>query len=340
MTHKALSIAVAATALLMSACGSKSGSTSEAASSDGENAETVSVPAFSADSAYAYVARQTQAGPRVPGSAAHAATADWLEAQLRAFGADTVIVQRATMADAEGKQLPVRNILAKYNPDATNRLLLLAHYDSRPWADEDPDPANHSKPIDGANDGASGVGVLLEVARQLGLQNPGTGVDILFTDTEDSGLSAPEGADAATQERYDRSWCLGTQHFVRNLPYDAAHVPTAAVLLDMVGGKDAVFPQEYFSAQAAPALLQRVADAAAEAGHSGRFPATLGGAVNDDHVPLIQAGIPAVDIIEIGHPQTGSFNPTWHTLQDNLQNIDPATLGAVGETVLTLIYRK
>lgn len=328
---------------MVSACGGKGAGNAGAQEADGAvaaEAEACDVPTFNADSAYVFVAHQIQAGPRIPGSAAHGAVADWLEAQVRAFGADTVIVQRTTMYNVDGSAVPVRNILAKYNQDATDRLLLLAHYDTRPWADEDPDPANHKKPIDGANDGASGVGVLLEVARQMGQRNPGTGVDILFTDAEDSGISAPEGADQATQERYDRSWCLGTQYFVRNLPYDAGHVPTAAILLDMVGGKDAVFPQEYFSMQAAPGLVKRIADAASAAGHSGRFPATVGGAVNDDHVPLIQAGIPAVDIIEIGHPATGSFNPTWHTLQDNLQNIDISTLNAVGATILTLIYSK
>ncbi len=329
--------AVAVSALLAGACGNK---TASAAADVEPSADTLSVPEFSADSAYAYVAWQCAAGPRVPGTQAHAATAAWLEGKLREFGADTVIVQTGDALDADGKHVPIRNILAQYNAGATERLLLLAHYDTRPWADEDPDPQAHNTPIDGANDGASGVGVLLEVARQLGMQNPGYGVDILMTDAEDSGKSAPDGADAETRAKYDDSWCLGTQYFARNLPYAAGKKPSQAILLDMVGGRNAVFPREYFSEQAAPGVVQRISDAAAKAGVADRFPTMVGGAVNDDHLPLIAAGIPAADIIEIGHPQTRSFNPTWHTLADNISNIDAATLGVVGSVILTLIYDK
>lgn len=342
MTRKLCISAIATAALLVGACSGKAASASSASADiSTSNADsTIAVPKFNVDSAYAYVAFQCNAGPRVPGSDSHAKTAAWIEQSLRKFGADTVIVQRGTMPDINGKSVAIRNILAQYNPDASERLLLLAHYDTRPWADEDPNPQAHNTPIDGANDGASGVGVLLEIARQLGAQNPGYGVDILMADAEDSGLSAPEDADEATRARYDDSWCLGTQYFARNLPYNPANMPSAAILLDMVGGHNAVFPREYFSAHAAPGVVQRISEAAVKAGYAERFPSAIGGAVNDDHLPLIAAGIPAADIIEIGHPQTQSFNPTWHTLSDNLSNIDPATLNAVGSVILTLIYNK
>lgn len=330
-------ISIVATVLAAVSCGN-SRVVDSADSSGVDSSKTVVVPEFNADSAYAFVEKQCSFGARVPGTATHAATADWIEHKLNEYGADTVIVQRGTGIDAQGRKVPIRNIIAKYNAMATERLLLAAHYDTRPWADEDPDKSKHMTPIDGANDGASGVGVLLEISRQLSKQNPGFGVDILMTDAEDSGESAPDEADDATRARYDESWCLGTQYFARNLPYAPTQLPRQAILLDMVGGKDAVFPREYFSAQAAPAVVARISEVAASVGLQSRFPSTVGGAVNDDHLPLIAAGIPTADIIEIGHPQTGSFNPTWHTMADNMSNIDKSTLKAVGTVLLTIIY--
>lgn len=299
-------------------------------------ADSTAVVNFDADSAMAYVAAQTAFGPRVPGGEAHAACADWLEQRLKTYGCE-VMRQKGTAADLDGTPMPIDNVIGRYNPQATDRILLLAHYDTRPWADEDADPANHDKPIDGANDGASGVAVILEVVRQLAASNSQVGVDILFTDLEDSGHSAPDDADEATQQKYDATWCQGTQYFVENMPFDSSNTPRTAILLDMVGGRDAVFAQEYFSLEAAPALVRAVWEAARKAGYGQRFVDRIGGAVNDDHQPLISAGIPAIDIIEIGHPATGSFNPTWHTLNDNLGNIDPATLKAVGTTILTYL---
>ncbi|MDE6512959.1 MAG: M28 family peptidase [Muribaculaceae bacterium] len=291
----------------------------------GESAPTeVAVAPFSADSALANVGRQVAFGPRTGGSDAHAKCASWLADELRRHGADTVALQRAELNDF-GEMI---NIRATFNPAARRRILLLSHWDSRPWADEDPDPANHAMPIDGANDGASGVGVLLEVARQLGLQHPEIGVDILFVDAEDSGT-----------EGDDTSWARGAQYFAENLPYGAAEpTPAYAILLDMVGGRGAVFPRELFSEANARAVNSRVWDLAKKIGLGSRFIDATGGAINDDHLPLLRAGIPAIDIIESANPQTGSFNPTWHTLADNLDNIDPQTLGDVGKLITTLIY--
>lgn len=318
-------LAIAAT--MLTSCGSGSARTAD---SDSVVAE-VSVPAFNADSAYAYTAMQTAFGPRVPGTQAHAQCREWLVQRLEQTGADTVIVQRGMMADADNRPLAIYNIFAQFNAKATRRLLLLAHYDSRPWADEDPNPANRQSPIDGANDGASGVAVILEIARLVGLTPPGIGIDVLFADAEDGGRSN----DADPQS--DLTWCLGSQYFANHLPY-AGSLPEGAFLLDMVGGSDAAFPVEYFSQQAAPQLIKHLQNSAAKAGVSGRFPSRVGGAVNDDHVHIISAGIPAVDIIEIDHPRTGSFNPTWHTKDDNIGNISRETLGDVGRALVTAIY--
>lgn len=221
--------------------------------------------------------------------------------------------------------LNARNIFGQYNPEATDRTLLLAHYDCRPWADEDPDPANHGKPVEGANDSASGVAVLLEIARQLNLNNPQKGIDILFVDAEDWG-----------EEGDDDSWAMGTRYFANN-PIIPGYSPSKAILLDMVGGKDAKFPVEYFSQQNAPELVNELWSTAALMGHGSRFPKKYGSAVTDDHVELIKAGIPAIDIIEY-NPQSG-FNPHWHTISDTIDNIDKNTLAAVGQTLLLWVVR-
>ncbi len=288
-------------------------------------AERVSVPQFSADSAMANAASQVAFGPRVPGSDAHRRCAEWLGDRLKAAGADTVMIQTATLDDGT----PMRNIFGRFDAGNKRRILLLAHYDTRPWADEDPDPANRTRPIDGANDGASGVAVLLETARLIGSgEAPRCGVDILLVDVEDSGNSGE-----------DDSWARGSQYFADNMPYGATEpLPEAAILLDMVGGRDARFCREMFSQQYAAPVVDAVWRAAREAGHSDRFTDAIGGAVNDDHLPFLRAGIPAIDIIETTNEQTGSFNPTWHTMADNLDNLDAATLKAVGETVVTYIY--
>ncbi|MDE5662414.1 MAG: M28 family peptidase [Muribaculaceae bacterium] len=281
-------------------------------------------PPFSADSAYAYVAAQVAMGPRVPNTPAHARTADWLVERLKASGAD-VTEQTADLRAFDGTILKARNILARFNPDAERRLLLLAHWDCRPWADEDPDPAKHSLPVDGANDGASGTGVLLEIARQLQIAPPKHGVDILLVDAEDWGSSGSED-----------SWALGAQHFVSNPPI-AGYQPSEAILLDMVGGTGAQFRREYFSEQAAPHLNDALWSTAAALGYSERFPNRHGAPITDDHVMLIEAGIPAVDIIEYYPGPDGPFNPRWHTTADNMEGISAETLGMVGTVVMTYL---
>ena len=182
------------------------------------------------------------------------------------------------------------------------------------------------------------MAVLLEVARNIAAKDPGIGVDILFTDAEDSGMSAPEGSDEATLMRYENSWCIGTQHWVRNMPYDITkgEMPAYAILVDMVGAAGAVFAKEYFSMRSAPQVVSKVWDAAARRGLGELFVQRRGGAINDDHVHIISAGIPAIDIIDAGRP--GGFTPTWHTMADNIANIDRTTLHAVAQVLLDVIY--
>ena len=304
-------------------CGTKSVASDDSGAAETEVASVTAKPVFSADSAYAYIKRQVEFGPRVPNTEAHNRTSEWLASELQRHGA-AVHLQKADIKAFDGTILKSTNIMGSFNPEMSDRLLLLAHYDTRPWADSDLDPANHSKPIDGANDGASGVAVLLELARIFNMQNPGIGIDILFVDAEDYGSHSD-----------DESWALGTRHFANN-PIFPGYKPSKAILLDMVGARDAMFPAEYFSRQSAPGLDDALRNAAVQAGHEAKFPRVLGSSITDDHVELIKAGIPAIDIID--YRQGVGFAPTWHTLDDNIDNIDPATLRAVGETLLQFLY--
>ncbi|MDE6011086.1 MAG: M28 family peptidase [Muribaculaceae bacterium] len=278
--------------------------------------------AFSADSAYAYVERQVGFGPRVPNTEAHRLAGEWLVSELKRHGAQ-VVEQPVTLTAFDGTRLAARNIMGRYNPDSRERLLLLAHWDCRPWADEDADESKQAMPVDGANDGASGVGVLLEIARQLGAEAPGKGVDILFVDAEDWGNSGDSD-----------SWALGARHFVANPPIPG-YTPDRVILLDMVGGKDAKFYREYFSEQSAPDLNDLLWQTAGRIGHGDRFINRMGTGVTDDHLEFIKAGVQAVDIIEY-RPGTG-FNEHWHTSHDNMEGISRETLGAVGKTVMTFL---
>ena len=185
-------------------------------------------------------------------------------------------------------------------------------------------------PILGANDGGSGVGVLLEIARCLQERKPMIGVDILFVDAEDYGNSGDN----------EDTWCLGTQYWIKNLPYSPSRMPQYGILLDMVGGKDAKFHREYVSQYVAPSIVDKVWTAAVASGYGDVFVNELGGSIVDDHVYVNQGGIPCIDIIETLNPQTMSFNPTWHTLDDNMSNIDRQSLKAVGQTVLNVIYNE
>lgn len=282
---------------------------------------------FDADSAYSYIARQVEFGPRVSNTPAHRKTAEWLAGELRRHGA-CVSVQEGSVTDADGSDLPIRNIFGQFNPDSSYRLLLLAHWDTRPWADEDPDEKNHDRALDGANDGASGVGVLLEIARLLGKENPAMGVDILFVDAEDRGV-----------HNNDESWALGSRYFAANPVYEG-YFPREAILLDMVGARGACFAKEQISVVNSSSLVERMWKAASDAGFGNYFPNIQGGAVTDDHVELLKAGIPAIDIIDFRPEGDTGFAPGWHTMGDNMSVIDKESLRAVGQSLLQFIYGK
>lgn len=293
------------------------------------------VPDFNADSAYAFVAKQIAFGPRVPGSEAHAECARWMESTLHRY-TDDVIVQQYKARVFSGKIYDGINIIASFNPTSPNRILLGAHWDARPFADYDPDPANHNTPIDGANDGASGTGVLIEIARQLSMNNPPVGVDIVLFDLEDYG--PPQ--DMQLRESTDW-WGLGSQYWSRN-PHKPGYTAKYGILLDMVGAENALFPKEGFSMYYAPSVVRKVWQIAAELGFGSYFITDRGTYITDDHYFVNSiAGIPMINIIHLDPASSnGTFYEHWHTVNDNLDQISPETLRVVGQTVLTVIFRE
>lgn len=294
---------------------------------------TLQRPAFSADSAYQYIRAQVDFGPRIPGTAAQQKCADYLASKLKQFGA-SVTVQRTNVKIYNGRSVPCINIIGAINPDVPRRLLLCAHWDSRPFADQEQNPADQKKAFDSADDGPSGVGVLLEVARQLQRQNPGIGVDIVFFDVEDYGPPAY----AETAESGD-TYCLGTQYWCRN-PHVPGYRAESGILLDMVGGKGAVFTYEGISMQYAQSLMKQVWQYASWLGYGNLFAKQPTGEIIDDHYYINTiARIPTIDIIARNNYTRTGFAPHWHTFQDNMQVIDKGVLQAVGETVLTTVYQ-
>ena len=268
-------------------------------------------------------------------SSAHDKCEQWIISKFKQYGCE-VQTQKADLKAYDGTTLKSTNIIARTNPNAQRRILLCAHWDSRPWADNDPDSTNHKKPVMAANDGASGVGVMIELARQLQADSTlNVGVDFVCFDAEDWGVPQWE---TRYQDQAGDSWALGSNYFAKNLPL-AIH-PKFGVLLDMVGGEGAQFYKEGMSLQYAPDVVDRVWKAAKSAGFESYFPETTGGMVTDDHEPLNKiAGIPAIDIIPYYPDCTqSSFGPTWHTVSDTMEHIDRATLQAVGQTLIQLIY--
>ena len=286
---------------------------------------------FNVDSAYAYVKKQASFGPRVPNTPAHAQCASWLETTMRRFTAE-VTVQSFQMKAYNGTPLNLKNIIGSFNPKASTRILLCAHWDSRPYADNDPDVSKHRTPIDGVNDGASGVGVLLEAARQFSLKAPTVGVDILLLDGEDYG--APQDEPSETQD----DWALGSQYWSRN-PHKEAYSARYGILLDMVGAEGATFNLEGTSMYYAPDVMNKVWRIAAGIGYSSYFLPEESPAITDDHVYINQIRqIPTIDIIQHDPSTQSGFYKYWHTVNDNLAGIDKNTLMAVGQTVVTTVF--
>lgn len=305
---------------------------SKPAAQPAPQAKQVVIPQFNADSAYNYVAKQLEFGPRVPGSEAHKQCAEWF---IDFFNekADTVYVQDFRTRLYNGNGIDGKNIIAAFNPEAKKRILLAAHWDSRPFADHDPDEKNWNTPIDGANDGASGVGVLMEIARLMKETPTNVGVDIILFDLEDYG--APYYLNLMTND----DWALGSQYWSKN-PHIYNYRAYFGILLDMVGAPNAKFPKEYYSQQFAPALSNDVWRIAREIGYSDYFTNELGHPINDDHIYVnVHARIPMIDIIHLENNSESSFYPYWHTVKDNIEQIDPKTLGMVGDVVVNVIYR-
>ncbi|OYT17586.1 MAG: glutamine cyclotransferase [Bacteroidetes bacterium 4572_77] len=291
----------------------------------------VVVPNFQADSAYYYVAAQLAFGPRVPNTLAHTEAAKYLAHTLSLF-ADTVITQEFRQRAFDGTILNGKNIIGSFNSKKTKRILLAAHWDSRPFADHDPNEENHHTPIDGANDGASGVGVLLEIARQMAIQLPDVGVDIIFFDLEDYGV--PQFMNSSD----NNSWALGSQYWANN-PHDPNYTANYGILLDMVGASNPVFKMEYYSKMYAPHIVKKVWKQAGLLGYGSTFLFEDGGMVMDDHIPVNEIlRIPMIDIIHYDPSTHSGFFPHWHTINDNLEIIDPVSLEMVGETIMHVIY--
>ena len=313
--------------LLFSACSSKP--------------KTLDRPAFCADSAYAYIEKQMSFGPRVPNSKGHNDCAVWLIQKLRSFGAE-VELQRGQMPDYRGNMQQIYNIIAHFTPSSSPRILLGAHYDTRPWCDEEENYSDRYYNVPGANDGASGVGVLLEVARQIGLKVADstltTPVDIIFFDVEDMG--SPRFYTG--QERED-TWCLGSQlwatNYANNIKLsnsEASNGYQYGIILDMVGAPDASFPREMYSTQYAGNYQQQIWSAAQKLGYGSMFNNQQSYPITDDHYYVNYiAGIPCVDIIHYDIRNATGFPHWWHTRNDNMDNISKSTLQAVGEVVMS-----
>lgn len=288
-------------------------------------------PDFNPDSAYSFVAKQVSFGPRIPNTPQHAACGDYLVAKLNDFGAQ-VIEQKTTVTHYNGQKIPIRNIIGIYQPQKTKRVALFAHWDTRPFADQENDPTRQRQPILGADDGASGVGVLLEIARQLNLKSPNIGIDIIFFDLEDWGPAEFEKNPPAGDW-----WCMGSQYWAKN-PHTTNYRAAFGILLDMVGAPDATFLKEGYSVQYASNVVEKIWQTASKLGYGQWFINRKTGFITDDHVPVNENHVaPTVDIINLKDSGTG-FAPYWHTLNDNMSNINRATLEAVGQTVMEVIY--
>jgi len=289
----------------------------------------VAIPAFSADSAYRYTSDQLAFGNRIPGTKAWEQCADYLVAQMQRW-CDTVMVQdfRTTLWD--NSTVPGRNIIASNNLQASKRILLAAHWDSRRWADHDSDPEMQHSPVPGANDGAAGVAALMEMARIMSQMPPSVGVDFIFFDVEDQGV--PEWS-----ETYDEhSWCKGSQYWAanRHVPYYTA---VYGILFDMIGTPEPRFTKEYVSRQYAPGLTDKLWNCAAALGYGNIFVNQNTEPILDDHLYVNQGtGIPMVDIVQ--NSMNISFFSHWHTTTDDLQSVNADALRIVATVTMKTIY--
>ena len=286
---------------------------------DAQSGPTPGRPSFDGEAALNLVRKQVDFGPRVPGTDGHAEQLAWMRARLDSL-APVSEVDTFFHETIAGDSLTLYNLKAEFSPDATRRILLLAHWDTRPRSDEALDPAVRNQPVPGANDGASGTAVLLELAQMLSSHPPPVGIDLLFVDGEDYG---PEVEDML----------LGARHYAASLR--EGDRPVYGVLLDMVGDTDPLFPMEGISAQLANIVVQKVWRVAERLGYSDFFPSTVGQRVVDDHVPLLDAGLPTANVVDFNY---GPGNRYWHTPEDTPDRVSARTLEMVGEVVTELVY--
>lgn len=292
------------------------------------NTPQVPTPTFNADSAYFFVKKQVDFGPRVPNTEAHRKCAAWLSNEFKRHGL-TVIEQKFQAPHYKGGIFNGVNIIGQYKPENPRRILLAAHWDSRFQADQD--TKDKEKPILGADDGGSGVAVLLEIARLLKEQPLDIGVDFVLFDAEDQGNDSSGGQDNS------KTWCLGSQHWSKS-PHKPGYMPLFGILLDMVGGANPKFQKEEISVYYAPSIVEKVWSTAASLGYSNVFVAEKGAGVTDDHYFVnTLARIPMIDIIS--KPDGSKFVSHWHTHDDNMKAIDKNTLRIVGEVVTAVVYR-
>ena len=293
--------------------------------------------AFNGDSALAYARAQVAFGPRVPGTPAHRAAGDWIVAQMRAR-ADSVEVQEWTHTTQTGQKLPMRNVIARFRPEQNDRVLYVTHWDSRPTADSDRNLGARQRPIDGANDGASGVGLFVALADVFKKTPPTVGVDLLFVDGEDWGQF--EDINDSTK---NKDVLIGSQYFARTLP--PTYKPIFGVVWDMIGDKALNIRQEGHSISGAPEVVSRVWGVAKELGYGKYFLDESTGGITDDHLPLIRKGLRVIDVIDINYCSDGATNcdggPTnlHHTIGDTIDRISAKSLKIVGDVALTLVTR-
>lgn len=294
---------------------------------------SVHIPDFNADSAYIFCAAQVKFGPRIPGTKAQDQCAAYLKMMLEKY-CDTIYVQKSSVKIYDGTMKPMINLVGSFNPKAAKRILLLAHWDTRPWSDRDEKLPREK--FDGADDAASGVGTLIECAEQFQKQKPDVGVDILFVDVEDYG---PPEFEAGKWDEKD-TYALGTQYWAKN-PHTKNYRAYYGILLDMSGAVNARFPKEGVSAQYAPSVMNQFWSRAQALGYGNYFVNESANQIIDDHyyVNTIN-GTPTFDIINLSSETKTGFAPHWHTQADNMNLIDRATMKAVGQTILELIYKE
>jgi glutaminyl-peptide cyclotransferase len=275
--------------------------------------------AFDGQAAINYAATQLAFGPRVPGTPGATRCGDWIIAQMRQR-ADTVIVQSWTYTTTTGTVLPLRNILARFRPKASDRVLYVTHWDTRPISDEARDASQRHIPVPGANDGASGVALFMALGDVLKKTPPSVGVDLLFVDGEDYG-DFPSMKDVL----------LGSTYFAAHLP-DSTYRPLYGVLWDMIGDRNLDIYEEVNSERGAPEVVRRVWDDAADLGYQGYFIPQTRFTVTDDHLPLLKAGLRVIDVIDLNYP-------AHHTPQDTMDRISAESLQIVGDVATDLVTR-